>query len=434
MELNTLTITESLAAIERRECSAEEIARACLHRIAAREPEIGAWQWLAPEADLLAQVRSTGAGAALGGALLGVKDTIDTADMPTEYGSSLYAGHRPAKQAVCVARLRGAGGVIAGKTVSTEFGYFAPGKTVNPHDPQRTPGGSSSGSAAAVADGMVPAALGAQTAGSVIRPAAYCGCVGYVASHGEPPMEGVRPLSPSLDSLGMLTRSVADVQLLRTVLVDARHLRTAPEQSTSGPRIALADASAAGPIDDEMQAAVEWFARSLEEAGAEVEPLGLGELLRELTDAHAIVMAVEAARELESESAHAGSLSPQLRELIELGQSTSTDDYRLAEHRIAASREPIDAKLASVDAVVAAAAPGVAPRGRATGSPHASRAWQALGLPAVTLPAVRNADGLPLGVQLIGARHADDALLALAGWAAQQLPRLPTVAQAAARP
>ncbi len=420
--LNQLTVVDALDAIDRGECSAEEIARACLDRIAAREPVVGAWQWLEQEDEILARVRAAAPTSALRGLMCGIKDTIDTGDMPTEYGSALYLGHRPATDAAPVALLRRAGGVIAGKTVATEFAYFAPGKTVNPHDAERSPGGSSSGSAAAVADGMVPLALGAQTAGSVIRPAAYCGCIGYVASSGELPLTGVHPLSPSLDTLGILARSVEDVLLVRRILADGRAIEQSGQVlKTPHARLAVTDGTATGPIDEDMIAAVNGFAGVLEAAGASVQQLDLDGALGDLVAAHEQIMAFEAAREMPWVLEQSDGVSPQLRELIDRGWQISPDAYGAARERVISAGTRVDASLASVDAIIAPAAPGVAPRGRATGSPHASRPWQALTLPTVTLPVARSKEGLPLGVQLIGVRHRDDELLLLAAWAHRQL-------------
>ncbi|HZA13847.1 MAG TPA: amidase, partial [Myxococcaceae bacterium] len=221
--LNELPAHEALALLARREISAEELVRACLARIAAREPEVSAWQIL-DEPRALAEARRIDGlrdPPPLRGLPVGVKDLIDTADLPTTYGSPIYRGHRPPNDAWCVKALRSAGAVILGKTVTTEFAYFSPGPTRNPRDVRRTPGGSSSGSAAAVADAMVPGALGTQTAGSIIRPASFCGVVGWKPTFGVLSLDGIRPLAPSLDTLGVLTRAVADVPVWMAVLSGA---------------------------------------------------------------------------------------------------------------------------------------------------------------------------------------------------------------------
>src|SRR5215471_7840232 len=208
--LNELPAAEAVALLSRREISPEELTRACLDRISAREAQVQAWQFIDPER-ALAQARSSEASSPpLHGLPIGIKDIIDTADLPTEYGSSIYQGYRPQADAPCVSALKRAGAVILGKTVTTQLAYFTPGKTRNPHNPEHTPGGSSSGSAAAVADFMVPAALGTQTAGSIIRPASYCGVIGFKPTFGQVPMHGIKPLAPSLDTLGVFVRNLSD--------------------------------------------------------------------------------------------------------------------------------------------------------------------------------------------------------------------------------
>jgi Asp-tRNA(Asn)/Glu-tRNA(Gln) amidotransferase A subunit family amidase len=423
VELNELTLVEALGAIYRRDCSAVDVARACLARIAEREAVVGAWQCLLADEQLLVDAAETAETNPLRGLLCGVKDTIDTGDMPTELGSELYRGRRPAVDADAVAAIRRSGGVVAGKTVTTEFAYFAPGKTVNPRDPERSPGGSSSGSAAAVADCMVPLALGSQTAGSVTRPASYCGCVGYVASHGSLPLAGVRQLSPSLDSLGIFARSVADVEVARAVLSGRRvTLAALGTPLTHMPCLAVTDGTAIGEVDPEMVGAVERLVRTLEAAGVIVEPFAGESLLAELTSVHELIMAFEAARALAAEAEHGDRLSPQLRDLISAGRDTDEAEYREALAFVARAGRELHAAFGRVDAIIAPAAPGVAPRGAGTGSPHLSRPWQALQLPTIALPAARSKEGLPLGVQLVGARDRDDRLLGLARWIEEQIP------------
>lgn len=220
------TALEAARRIADGSLTCEALARACLERIAEREPEVRAWQHLDPDAALEAARRldRTGSGP-LKGLPVGVKDIIDTGDMPTGYGSALYEGFRPPRDAACVALARRAGALMLGKTVSTEFAYFQPGRTRNPQDPGRTPGGSSSGSAAAVADGMVPLAFGTQTAGSVIRPASYCGCVGYKPTFGLIDRTGVRPFADSLDTVGVFARTVEDAAFFAAVLSGRPKLR-----------------------------------------------------------------------------------------------------------------------------------------------------------------------------------------------------------------
>ena len=237
-KLNELTAREAARRLAAREITAEQMARACLARIEERESTVGAWIHVDPDA-VLAQARQLDAGPVRGplhGLPIGVKDIIDTIDMPTCYGSAVYPGHRPAADAACVALARAAGALILGKTVSTEFAWFHPGKTANPRDPRCTPGGSSSGSAAAVADAMVPLAFGTQTAGSIVRPASYCGVVGYKPTYATLPRAGIKPLAESLDTLGVMARTPGDAALLVGIL-SGRALLPAPR--ARAPRIAL---------------------------------------------------------------------------------------------------------------------------------------------------------------------------------------------------
>ena len=271
-KLNELSACEAATRLAARDITAEAMARACLARIEERESTVRAWIHLDPDA-VLAQARALDAGPVRGplhGLPLGVKDIIDTADMPTGCGSPIYAAHRPRADAACVALAREAGALVLGKTVTTEFAWFFPGKTANPRDPSRTPGGSSSGSAAAVADQMVPFAFGTQTAGSVIRPASYCGVVGYKPTHGTVSRSGIKTLSESLDTLGVLARSAADAALLIGAL-SGRALLPAP--LSRAPKIALCRTHEWPSAQPETVAALEHAAKSASTAGAQVGEL-----------------------------------------------------------------------------------------------------------------------------------------------------------------
>jgi Asp-tRNA(Asn)/Glu-tRNA(Gln) amidotransferase A subunit family amidase len=377
--------------------------------IAEREPELRAWV-------RLADPLPTPADGPLAGMPIGVKDVIDTADLPTECGSVLHRGRRPSEDAACVALLRRAGAVVVGKTVTTELASFAPGPTRNPHAPGHTPGGSSSGSAAAVAAGMVPVALGTQTAASVVRPATFCGVVGYAATHGELPMRGVNPLAPGLDTLGVFARSVADVVLVRSVLAGGSARGEAPRT----PRLAL---WVAPDLEEPIRAALLTAAGELESAGAELVRPELGPAVAELTALHLTVMAYEIARTLAWEDERREQLNDHLVAQIDAGLAIGVDELHAARLRVEELRAVVGGLLDGCDAVLAAGACGPAPEGLAsTGNPAQSRPWQVLGMPAVALPAGVSDAGLPLGVQLVGRRWADDALLGLAGWAEGVLP------------
>lgn len=416
--LHRLSLSRMLARIRHGECDAVELINACFDRIEAREHELGAWQCLKSREAYLQHYRAQQAfcrSSLLQGLPVGIKDIIDTRDFPTELGSVIHRGRQPADNAACVELLALAGGGMAGKTVTTEFAYFRPGKTVNPVDPTRTPGGSSSGSAAAVADGMVPVALGSQTAASVIRPAAYCGVVGYVGSRGEYALRGVQPLAQSLDALGMFGREVDDIRLLRAALL-RRPVEplAAPEGSF---RILVCRGSNIGDCEPAMEQALTQCASHLEQQGAELVEMHSCDLLRRLVHAHQDIMAWEASRNLCAESQQVAELSQPLVTLLEQGLGMVRQDYLHALEQVALIGHWLWANPhhQGVDAILAPAAPGVAPKGlESTGQPHMSRPWQALGLPVITLPGMKSDDGLPLGLQLIGRPRGDDDLLEIA--------------------
>src|SRR5947207_4799694 len=272
----SLSVRAAAQEIAAGRLSAEALTRACLDRIAAREPGVGVWHYLDPEAALAAarQRDAEPPRGPLHGIPIAVKDLIDTADMPTGYGSLIYEGHRPAADAPCVALARAAGAIVLGKTVTTEFACFTAGKTANPHNPAHTPGGSSSGSAAAVADGMVPLAFGSQTAGSIIRPAAYCGCIGYKPSYGLINRTGVKPLADSLDTLGVLARTVEDAAFFAGVLSERpalRHLATPSE----APRFGLYRTPMWEQAEPATAVALDAARAALERAGAAVVELAI---------------------------------------------------------------------------------------------------------------------------------------------------------------
>lgn len=413
------SLTDTLAQIKAGQADAHGFLDRCYDRIEARESRLGAWQHLRPRAECHDWLRANAgwlSGTPLKGLPVAVKDIIDTADMPTTLGSHLHAGRRPADDAACVAALRAAGALILGKTVTTEFAYFTPGKTANPRDLRRTPGGSSSGSAAAVADGMVPVALGSQTAASVIRPAAYCGAVGYVATRGMMSLRGIQPLAQSLDSLGMIAASCADVRLVAGLLAGPDAVQSEPLASLADSRFLLVSGRTVGDVSNEMEAAAGHVADRLASAGAVVEQLDCGDRLMRLVELHKTIMAYEAARNMAAEAGHPDQIGPAFAELVASGRAIAFRDYLAARSEVAGHAAWLAARMDGYAGLIAPAAPGSAPMGlAATGSPHMSRPWQMLGLPAVTWPAQADADGLPLGVQLIGPRWSDATVLEFAG-------------------
>jgi Asp-tRNA(Asn)/Glu-tRNA(Gln) amidotransferase A subunit family amidase len=358
----------------------------------------------------------------LAGLALGVKDVLDTADQPSQYGSPIWAGHRPRGDAACVALARRAGAVVAGKTVTTEFATRFPGPTTNPRDARRTPGGSSSGSAAGVAAGLLHLAFGTQTAGSVIRPAAYCGAVGYKPAHGALHRAGMKVMSESLDTIGLLARDVAAVALAMSALPGLDHGEPGRAEVVA-PRLALVLGPGEAALEPCTLALFERAERALAAKGTAVERRALPEALLRANAAHARVMNMESAEALAWEMDHARALlSPVLRERMEWGAAEPRE--KLAEGRalFAAAREAFAGWSAGADAILTPAAPGEAPEGLGwTGDPACNSLWTLLHAPCVTVPAGDGPNGMPLGVQLVGRAGEEARLLALAEWVRRAL-------------
>lgn len=340
----------------------------------------------------------------MAGLPVGVKDIIDTADLPTSYGSPRWAGHRPAADAEVVRRLRAAGAVVLGKTVTTEFALFDPPRTGNPHDPTRTPGGSSSGSAAAVGAGMVPLALGSQTVGSVIRPASFCGVWGLVPSPGLLPRDGVHPLSPTFDRVGLLA---ASAQVLARAL-PALAAATLPPAHVGNrpPRVALVRTGEWSAADSSTQRLVEAAAERLR-----ADEVTLPDDFAGLAEAHRTVLGPEAALALRAEvaSGAAASVVATVRE----GESVLGTDYLTALELITRCRTRLAAATTGYDGLLVPAAVGEAPDRRTTGDPVMNRVWTALGVPLLAVPGLRGPTGLPVGLQLVGRPDRDLDLLAV---------------------
>jgi amidase len=350
---------------------------------------------------------------------VGIKDLIDTADLPTTYGSPIYAGHRPRTDAECVAALRAAGAVVLGKTVTTEFAAYRGGKTRNPHDPARTPGGSSSGSAAAVGDRMVPAALGSQTAGSVIRPASFCGVVGYKPTFGTFSLRGVHPLAPSLDTLGFFVRQVADVPWIAAALSGA-HRPAAIAELGRPPRVGLCRTDQWPRAQRSTQALVEDAAVRLSRAGAAVREVVAFDGLAE---AQAIIMGAEAAQAFRDLlQRHEDGLSEVFRSFLREGARCPPERLRAARDKAEQGRRDLPGVFAELDVLVTAAAAGEAPVGlESTGDPAFCRTWTLLGCPCISLPVLEGPAGLPVGLQLVAPPGADGRLLAAATWVEREL-------------
>jgi len=434
-----------LGALEAREwlaggaLRATELTTACLRRIAAHEETVQAWAHLderlaLTQAEQLDAYRETGRPLGpLHGLPVGIKDIIDTKDMPTENGNLLDAGRRPEDDAWLVARLRAAGAVILGKTVTTECAYLAPGKTRNPHNPAHTPGGSSSGSAAAVASGMVPLAIGTQTGGSVIRPASYCGVVGFKPTFGLIPRSGVLRTSRHLDTLGTFGRTIEDAALLADVLAgyDPADPDTAPaappqllETALSDPPVAPQLAFVKTPAWPDIDAdCAEGFAELVEALGDRCDEIQLPQIFAEGASAHRRVMLTEIAYNLRHYYEHgADRLAAQTRAAIEEGRAIAAVDYLTAQDWRAALYTGLEEIFERYDAIVTPAAAGAAPAGLdSTGSAAFNALWSFLGMPAITLPLLTGANGMPIGVQLVGKRNDDGRLLRTARWLVNSL-------------
>jgi Asp-tRNA(Asn)/Glu-tRNA(Gln) amidotransferase A subunit family amidase len=438
--LNWLSATEAARLIRDGVISSEQLVEACLARVREADAQIQAWAFL--DADhALAQARAADQLRLLGqptgplhGIPVGIKDIFDTADMPTEHGSVLHAGRTPSRDATAVARLRAAGAVIMGKTVTTEFAYFSPGKTRNPHHPEHTPGGSSSGSAASVAANMIPLALGSQTNGSTIRPAAYCGVVGFKPTHGLISRQGSLTLSRTLDHVGLFARTIDDIALLAAELVgyDERDLDTRPRA-----RIPFVEVAAEEPPLSPMFAFVKtphWeradedtkqgFAELVEQLGEQVEEVELFLSAAAAWEWHRTIMEAEMSANLEREwDKGRNRLSEQLRAQLERGRNVRAIDYQRALSRIAPIHESFVGLFEQrYDAILTPAATGAAPKGlSSTGDPIFCTLWTLCGMPAISLPLLQGANGLPLGVQLVGPRNGDARLLRTARWLAAQV-------------
>ena len=417
-EAHELSAVEAARRIKAGELTAEALMRSCLDRVAARDDAVRAWVHLDPEAAMAGARASDAAGnpGRLAGLPVGVKDIMDTGDMPTRHGSTIHGLNRPNADAACVARTRAEGGVVMGKTVTTEFAWRNPGAARNPHNPEHTPGGSSSGSAAGVADTQFPLAFGTQTAGSVIRPAAYCGAVGFKPSIGTHDRTGVKELSAYLDTVGTFARSVEDVAFFDFALRGM----PAPDLGVfegGPPRLGLMvpfRAEASG----EALAAFEAARQRVEKAGATVVDIPSSTAFESLADIQTVVMTGDAGRALAWEYAHHPErLIRFYRDSIATGQAIS--DAALAAVKATADqgRAAQAAVFEGVDAILTLPAPGEAPKGLAfTGDPLFNRVWTLLGWPCVTVPSGTGPNGLPLGVQIVGPTGADARALAAAAW------------------
>jgi Asp-tRNA(Asn)/Glu-tRNA(Gln) amidotransferase A subunit family amidase len=439
LQLIGLTASDAARAVRDGVISSEQLVEACLARVREVEDTIQAWQFLDPEhalnqARARDQIRREGQSVGpLHGVPVGIKDIIDTEDMPTEDGTVLHAGRTPADDATVVAKLRAAGAVIMGKTVTTECATYTPGKTRNPHNPEHTPGGSSSGSAAAVAAGMVPLALGSQTNGSVIRPAAFCGVYGFKPTHGLISRHGVLRLSRTLDQMGVFARTIEDIALGCEILVggderdpDTRRRARIPFQEIAAeppplpPLVAFIKTPLWDRTDEDTREA---FAELIEALGDRVVEVDLPDIALDALELHRTIMEAEMAAALVNEYDRGRErLSESLRSQLERGRRVTAFDYQTALARVPLLYEGFAELFDRCDAILTPAVVGTAPKGLAsTGDPSFCTLWTLCGMPALAMPLLQGANDLPLGVQLVGQRNQDARLLRTARWLVAQV-------------
>jgi Asp-tRNA(Asn)/Glu-tRNA(Gln) amidotransferase A subunit family amidase len=417
--LNTLSASEIANAIAAGRTTCEAVVRDCVARIADRDGTVKAFVNFDPQI-AFEQARALDRGPHRGplhGVPVGLKDTIDTFDMPTEMGSPIYRGNRPRADAACVALLRRAGAIILGKTATCEFAGSAPPQTTNPHNSAHTPGGSSSGSAAAVADYMVPAALGTQTGGSVLRPSSFCGVFGYKPTYNTINEQGVWPAAASIDTIGWLSRSIEDIELLTTVQrMETPRLQRKLERA---PRIGVWRTDIWDTAQDETKAAIADAAAKLGKAGAVVRDAELPDAFNGL---HVIARSTIGFYERAACMAYfwdhrREELSPQMRRYIENGHKISRNDYVAGLRRLDECRVLLGEVFEQFDVLLVPCVPGEAPKGLgATGDPSLQAIWTALHTPAMTLPTHRGPNDLPVGIQLVAQRYDDDRLFACVRW------------------
>ena len=417
--LNQLSCTEIQQGIAVGKFTAEAVTRDCLDRISEREPTLKAWAAIDPD-HALAQARALDRGpnrGALHGVPVGVKDIIDTFDFPTQMGSAIYKNYRTFGDAACVAFVRAAGAVILGKTVTSEFAGMSPGPTTNPHNPAHTPGGSSSGSAAAVADHMVPVAFGTQTGGSILRPASYCGVVGYKPTFNLINRSGIKFAAETLDTVGLIARSVDDVDLVTAALVNRTPSlgKTLPR----APRFGLCRTPLWDTAEPETKHAVEDAAARLAAAGARLSEITLSEEFSRLYHAsRETINNYERARSMASDwAAHGERVSKVLGDRIKLGMTTPHAEYVSALALAERCRALIEPQFDGLDAIVAPCTKGEAIAGLShTGDPAFQQFWTVLYVPSMSLPTHRGPKGLPVGIQLVAPRYQDEHLFACARW------------------
>jgi len=424
-DLSRLTLREIAAGVREKRWDAARVMRAALHRIETLEPKVRAWEHLDAASAMDRAEASKNTAGPLAGVPIGVKDIIDVAGMPTKFGSRVYADAKPAKEtAQSIQALENAGAIVVGKTVTTEFAYYSPGKTRNPWNETHTPGGSSQGSAASVACGMVPGAVGTQTNGSVIRPAAFCGVVGFKPSLGLVSNHATMDPWPTLDHTGVFARNVADAALLAATIAQNGAIAAEMKPFERPPRLAAVRT----PVWDQAEAVqrdmLAQNATALKQAGADVRDF---DLPAEYNDAHRVqrtIMAFEAARHFGAlQKQHRDRMSAQINALLDEGAAIAERDYKDALGKTGNFRKEFSRVMGDYDAFITPPAPGEAPATlEQTGNPTFCTIWTLLGVPAITIPVGLGPAGLPLGLQIVGRARDDERTLAIAAWCERHLP------------
>ncbi len=424
-QLADLSARAIARGVIRGDFTAEAVTRDCLDRIAGRETEIQAWQFLDPER-ALAEARAVDRAPSRGklaGIPVGIKDVFDTADMPTTYGSAVYRDFRPRADASAVALMRAAGAVGLGKTVTTEFAAVAPGKTRNPHNPAHTPGGSSSGSAAAVGAGTIPLAFGTQTSGSTIRPASFCGVVGYKPTFGTIDRSGIKTLADSLDTVGLFARNVRDIAFFASVLSGRDDLVVG--DTVGKPRVGLFRSAQWSRAEPATVTAIERAVAALAKAGVAVRELAVPAAFNDILDHHDKIMGRDNVFALAYERLQCGdTIAAKTRDFLAGHVGIDAAAYDRARAGVRALHTEFSALFADCDVLLTPAAVGEAPEGlESTGDPTFNRGWTLLHVPCVTVPAIKGPKGLPVGVQVVGPLQHDAKVLAAAAFVESALAR-----------
>jgi Asp-tRNA(Asn)/Glu-tRNA(Gln) amidotransferase A subunit family amidase len=432
-ELANLTASDAAQLIARREISSVELTKACLARIHDRNPDVAAWRFIDEKKSLAAaeEADKTPPKNPLHGIPFGVKDVIETADFPTEYGTAIHSGRRAGKDAVCVAIMREAGAVLLGKLVTTEYAVFTPNETRHPLHLAHTPGGSSSGSAAAVADMQVPIAFGNQTAGSLIRPAAFCGVFALKPTHGLVDQTGILPLQPFFDTLGYMARSIEDLQTFFGAVTQRSQAVEWDESRV--PKIGVCKTHQWQHAKPESRYVLQEVTRQLRTEGVKLVEFQLPEQFADLPTTHQTMLNKGISESLRTDYDRSkGQMSERLRAMIAEGASIAPEIFE--KHRSFAEqcRASINTVFSGYDAILCPSAPGEAPVGMGTGDPIFQVVWTLLGVPCINLPVATGPRGLPIGIQLVGKRHADAELLGLGRYLTHKLTQITMVT--AARP